>query len=436
MPEEPKPETSTPPIEPETPLATPLESPTSPELFNSETPANETLNVPQPEIAPVAAAPVLTTPAASFGSGETQPGAQTTPPKKSKKKLVVGLIIAGAAALLIGGGALAYNFWYQNPNKVVADAIVNAITAKTVSATGTLEVEAANYTIKVEATGKNSLEANSNMAVKVTYTADDVSYVVDGEGVYSAEGDIYVKLNDARELANSIEEQSNGDVSFEVFDGVINKVDGKWIKIGKEDLGDVSEEYEKSQKCVADVSKQLEEDASFRKAVENETKDLYKEHPFIVVGDKLGSRTINDQGSLGYKLTGDEQAADDFFTGFGETQLGKKFIECNDEIDFSDIVNASSDNEGENAGTTEAEIWVSRFGHTVTEINIKSEQDDTKGSVVLNPVFNKNEKVEVPTDTIPFSELQSDIEKAYEEYYDSYYDDLYMDSDATATEFN
>ena len=420
-----------------TPVAVPLESPSTPASLSDAPVASDPFGPSaQPEATAPDATPVIAATPVTFGSGPTQPGFEPTPPKKRKKAFIIGAIVAGAAALLIGGGALAYNLWYQNPNKVVSDAIVNAITAKTISATGVLEVETDDYKLKVEASGKNSLEAHSNVAVKVTYSADDVNFVVDGEGVYSAEGDIYVKLKDARKLADSIEEQSNGDVSFEVFDGVINKVDGKWIKIGKEDLGDVSEEYEKSQKCVADISKQLEEDASFRKTVEKETENLYKSHPFIVVGDKLGSRTINGAGSLGYKLTGDEKVADEFFTSFGDSQLGKKFKDCNKDIDFSNIFNESTDKEDKSTGTTEAEIWVSRFGHSITEVNLKGEDDGSKGSLVLNPVFNKNEKVEIPSDTIPFTELQKDIEKAYEEYYQSYYDDYYSNASGTSTEFN
>lgn len=417
------------------PFSTPLESPSDPAVLSSTSSVDSLSSAPsnavvsEPSVAPVAVAPV------SSGSGPGEPGLATPAPKKGKKPLIIGLIIAGAAALLIGGSALAYNVWYQNPNKVVGDAIVNAITAKTISATGTLEVEADDYKVKVEASGKNSLEAHSNVAVKVTVESEDINLTVDGEGVYSAEGDIYLKVNDARKLADSIEKQSDGEVSFEVFDGIINKVDGKWIKIGKEDLGDVSEEYEKSQKCVADISKQLEEDASFRKAVEKETKDLYKAHPFIVVGDKIGSRTINGQGSLGYKLTGDEKAADEFFTNFGDSQLGKKFKDCNDDIDFSKMFDESTTKEDE-TGTTDAEIWVSRFGHTITEVNVKGEDEDAKASIVFNPIFNKNEKVEIPSDVISFKELKADIEKAYEEYYQSYYDDYYSSSSATSSQFN
>lgn len=390
------------PQEPAAPEATPI----------SDAPVEAPVEpIPQPE-SPVVAAPT--------------PIATPEPKKKSKKPLIIGLIVAGVAALLIGGGVLAYNFWYQNPNKVVGDALVNAITAKTLSATGFIELETDDYRVKVEVAGKSNLDANASVAVKLSYATDDINVTVDGEGIYSADGDIYVKLNDAQDLAASIEEQSNGQVSFEAFDEVIEKVDSKWVKIGRDDLGEVSEEYERVQKCFADISNQLDEDTAFRRSVEDEVKNLYSEHQFIIVGDKLGSRTINGQGSLGYMLSADPAVADTFFTEFADTQLGKKFQECDDDIAFDKIV---SDSEKKDDGTeTHAEIWVSRFGHTITELNLHADEDGTKGVIVVNPVFNKNEAIEIPTDVIPFSELKADIEKAYTDYYASYYESYYSGS--------
>ena len=171
-------------------------------------------------------------------------------------------------------------------------------------------------------------------------------------------------------------------------------------------------DYEKTQKCYADISKSLESDKSFKDTVVKETGDLYSKNKFIVVGEKLGSRTINDQGSLGYTLTGDKAKADAFFTGFAETALGKKFKECDDTFKFEDVV---SDVIGDSAdeGKTTAEIWVSRFGHNVTEFKIVGENDGTKATFVMNPVFNKNEAVEIPTDFVTFSELRSDLETLF-----------------------
>lgn len=373
-------------------------------------------------------------------SDEAQPvivSALAPPPKKNKKGLVIGLIVAGALALILGGGALAYNVWYQNPQKVVTDAIVNAITAKTVQATGSLKLENDEYTLSIEASTKTTMDADGQAAIKLTYKADDFAVSVDGEGIYSADGDMYIRVNDLKALVASIEEQSDGQIDFTMFGGVISKVDSKWVKIGKDDLGEFSEEYEKSQKCVAGISKQLDEDASFRRSVEAEIKDLYQEHQFILVGDKLGSRTINGQGSLGYVLDADAELADAFFTGLADTELGSRLEECNEEIAFDEIV--SDDAKKDDGTETKAEIWVSRFGHSITELKLTADEDGTKGEIIVNPVFNKEESIEIPTDVITLTELKADIEKALEEYYAEYYSALYGaygSTEATSTQFN
>lgn len=371
---------------------------------------------------------VSSQPETVIGSGPSLPEGVTVieKPKKSKRLIFIGAIVAAALVVFGGGGALAYNVWYQNPEKVVADAIVNAITAKTVSATGTFDLETDDYSMNVEVSARNSSEGDAASTIKLDYTVGDYSLSMSGEGMFSADGDLYVKVNNVRDLIDSIEEQSSLEGAYDVFDDIITKVDGNWIKISKDDLGEVSEEYEKTQKCLADISKSIESDATFRKTIEKETARLYQENKFIIVGDKIGSRTINGQGSLGYTLTGDAEVADDFFTKFGDTELGKRLKECNKDISYDDIVSDSA-KESEEESETVVEIWVSRFGHSITEISIKSDEDGTKGSLVINPEFNKNETVEIPTETIPFSELQSDIENAYEDYYASYYETYYDD---------
>lgn len=340
-------------------------------------------------------------------------------PNKKRKLFIIGAIVAGAIVLFGGTSASAYFFWYQNPEKVVADSLVHAITAKTVSVTGAATVEGtAGYKLKIEASGHNSLNGNVSGGVKLTISSKEVSATIEGEGIFSVEGDIYVKVKDVQKLLDSFEEQSNGAVSYDAFGPVVKKIDGNWIKISKDDLGEVSEEYSKTQKCLADVSKSLDSDASFRKTAETDIEKLYKENKFIIIGDSLGSRTIGGQDSMGYPITADRTKADAFFTGFESTQLGKKFKECDDSIKFSDF---ADDYNKDRTTAPEVQLWVSRFGHTITELNWKASDDEAKGDIVINPVFNKNEAVAIPADTVSLKEVLSDIESAYSDLiYSSY----------------
>ncbi len=339
----------------------------------------------------------------------------TPPPKKSKKKaFIIGGIIAGALALAVGGSAFAYTVWYQNPTKVVTDALLNAVTAKTVSSTASLDMKTKDYTVKIEASGRNTTDANSTVAVKVTLASEQINLTAQGEAIYSANGDIYLKVTDVAKLARSIEEQSNNQLSLNAFDDIIKKIDNKWVKISKSDLGDVNKEYEDMQTCVADISKKLESDGSFRKTVENQTKKLYTENQFIVIGDSLGSKTVNGQLSLGYSLSGDTQKAKAFFKGFASTELGQKLKACNKDVDFESFANDLKDEKDDAA--TKTEIWASQFGHVLTELRLSGEKDGTSATFVLNPTFNTNEKITIPSESVSFSELKKDVEDLFGGY--------------------
>lgn len=359
-------------------------------------------------------------PAGPIGSGPElgTPTPISPQPNKKRKGLILGAIIAGAVLLLGGGSVSAYTFWYQNPEKVVTDALVHAITAKTVSATGVVTVEGTEgYTLKVEASGRNSTDANATVAVKLTLTSDELNVALNGEGIFSKDGDIYLKVTDLQKLLDSFEEQSNGQVSYDAFSAVVKKIDSKWIKIGKDDLKDVSEDMSKTQTCFAEISKKLESDKSFRNKAVSETEKLYKENNFITIGKELPSRTVNGQDSKGYPVTGDQTKAKAFFKGFGDTQLGKEMQNCDDSLKFSEFADDYNSNQ-----KTEStiELWVSRFGHEITEVNWKISDNEAKGSIVVNPVFNKNEAVVIPAESVKWSEVVAEFEKAYGEMFTSY----------------
>lgn len=370
----------------------------------------------------------------AIGSGPVAPGepSAVTPKKKFnlfpfalKGGALVATIVAGVLIFLGGGTVLAYNYVYQNPDKVVGDAIVNALTAKTISATGSAEIKSEEYTVKLNVSGRDNMNADMTLAVDMEVVSEEFTLNAEGEGIFSAEGDLYFKVQNLKETIDSLAGGEDMTSFYEVFGDIVAKYDSKWVKIGKEDLGDYSDEYAETQKCVADINTALESDDAFRKTVETEVMDLYKEHTFIVIGEKLGSEVKNDKSSLGYALTTDMAKVDAFVEGLADTEIGKRAIACDDSIDFKDFITEDdledADKEGEAGATVEAEIWVSRFGHELTELNVKVSDDEADGTFVINPTFNHETSIDIPTDTLTFADLQADIEAAYTAYIDAIY---------------
>jgi hypothetical protein len=356
--------------------------------------------------------PAVAAAGAVIGSGPVVAGGPASTPPKKKKGLIIGIVVAGALALLGGGGALAYNVWYQNPDKVIGDALVNTLTAKSLSATGSLDLKTddSTITIKVDAKGK---ENTAEVAVDFNVKSSTTEFAVKGAGILSPEGDLYVKVENAQELIDSYLSAFMGaSADTSAFDGLIQKVNNNWVKISKDDLGTVSEEVEKTQACYQDLAKQLSEN----KAWSDQLSSLYKSNIFIVVKEKLGAKSVNGTGSLGYLLDFDKAKAASFATGLADTDFGKGIKECDDSIDFAEVAKSLTEAE-EDTSTARIEAWVSRFGHEFTELRYSDNNDSGDGVMVLNPTFNKEVTITTPSESVSFQELQTELEAAMTAYY-------------------
>ena len=385
---------------PETPAFTPP-TPPSETAVSGDAPATPQLND-----APFAAA-LNTTPAepAAFPTApllSDQPTGYPEPPKKKKKGLIAAIIIVAALALLGGGAAAAYNLWYQNPEKVVTDALGNMLKAKTIAYTGNFELKNDGTTVKIAIDGKNSDQSTGAVNVTADISTSGRTLNVKGSGLSDKDGNLYVKLSNVEEafdtLLGSLGATSTTSNPYETL---IEKIDDKWIKIAASDLKEFSKEAGDTQKCVTDAIKSIETDTK----VKDEITSLYEKNRFIVVGDKLGSK----DGSLGYNVSVDADAANAFYTGIGSTEIGKKLVACDDSISFeaNDDINDATREE-----PATLEVWVSRFTHELTEFNgTRTNVDDGDVSFVFKPVFNQAVTVEVPSDTTSLKEIIDEYEK-------------------------
>jgi len=345
-----------------------------------------------------------------IGSG---PAPVEEPPKK-KKGLKLAIIIAAAVVLLGGGGASAYQFWYQNPEKVVTDSIQSALFAKSLSSKGTIIYSEGDTKMSV-AFDANANEAGAGeVAVKATIETGETSYTVDGAGLFDKDGAIFFKLNDLAKTINSLATQM-GITDISAFDELIAKVDGNWIRISADDVSEYSKEYSETQTCFTDALKSLRTDAKQK----DELADLYSAHRFITIGESLGSKSVDGVGSIGYAVSLDETKFKDFYKGMADTQLGKNIVACDNGIDFSDTEGIST--EGTDDTKTEVNIWTSRFGHELTQVEVIATQtDDSKVNVTWNPIFNKPVTIESPKDFIKVKDLMADIQTTIESFYASY----------------
>lgn len=360
----------------------------------------------------------------------TQPNAEQSPvsqpvspqPKTSKKKpfIIGGLIALGL--LLTGGSALAYNFWYQNPNKVLSDAVLNAVKAESLTGSGTFNFDHENGNVKL--TLNNSTDhAKGRVALAADISLKDPAIKLNakGEGLYDGSGSLYVKLADldktydqfavyyidtmAAQYGTAIDDQMKQQARSsmdEQFKPVVDKLNNQWIKIDADNLKDLNEDAGQTQECVTTVFEKLKDD----RAMSDEVADIYQQNQFIKVDEDLGAK----DGSLGYLLDIDNKSAKQFGVSLKDSQLGKELTKCDDSI----TENLDADDTIDEASTRDEklEVWVSRWSHQFTEVNYSAastEDDNTKFDMTYKPEFNKSVSAEAPKDFITLDELKEDF---------------------------
>lgn len=353
-----------------------------------------------------------------FGSGNGQPAleAPNTPALPAstggkKKGLIVGGIIALALGVLGGGGASAYFLWYQNPEKVVFDALISASKAESLdlASTLTLKDDDSEYDIKFNLKANRELEIEADLDAGIK--SADTDFNLKGGFVSDKDGNLYVKVNEVPSLLEQILGAQNAEIYTVYFGTLIEKIDNQWIKISSDDLKDVSQEYGDQQKCLTDASKKLSAD----KSASDELVELFKKNKFIIVGEGLGTKDVNGVTSLGYVLDFDADKATSFVKGIADTKYGKALKECDDTIDFSSF--DGSDLSSDSTDKPQTQVWVSQFGHELTQINIEGKNEAGDGKIVLTPTFNSDVKVTVPTDVTTLKELTDEFESTLNSMY-------------------
>ncbi len=373
--------------EPSTFAAQPVVSPVEVE------PVSQPVVVPIPAILPVKPAQLMQSeqPQSVYSPFDAQ---SSGPPKKPKKSLIIGAIITAVLVVLIGTGALAYNFWYQNPDRVVVDGIINATKSKTVVFNGIVDVSGGTK-VKVEFDGQS--KDNTGLTnVKATFDAGGKTITVDGSGLVDKDSNIYLKVKNLKKLVTDIG-GTPGSVSS--LDAIINKIDNKWLKITTSDIGDYSAGVKEIKKCVDDTYTKFKDD----KQAINEVADIFKQNRFIVVNKELPSQN----GSLGYEIKIDGDKYQSFSKAFITTKIYKQLHDC-DSKTFPDTY-APPAKTDDKSPTPTVVLWINRWGHDITKVTSDLDQDGTKAHFDLSTTFNKTVTVDAPTEFVTIEQLKKDI---------------------------
>ena len=324
--------------------------------------------------------------------------------KKSKKMMIISIIIALLLVVLGGGAVLGYKVWYSNPEKVITDALINAITAKTSIYKGTVLLDNNTYKVKIDITAKQ-VDIAGSFEANLTITTDNKEYIFNGSALMDKTGDVYFKLGN---LDNVIAEISGIADSFGADSVAINKlvdkINNQWIKISNDDLAQTSNSYYQTKICLNDAFKQFKNDSS---AIAEIT-DLYKKNPLFVIDKELGSK----DGSVGYSIKGDSSVTTAFKDGLKNTKIYASIKNCDgdplnleDENNFGIVNSMTLDTSGSEVESN-VELWINSWSHQITKIVANGVDDNGSTMVVeLIPQFNQDFAIETPADSLTFADI-------------------------------
>lgn len=356
-----------------------------------------------PQQVPVEAEPP-TAPPVTPSSYDVQPAVSPIAPpaavgsaKKSKKKLFG--IITAIIVLLVGGAAAVFAFWYQNPDKMVADAIIQTLQARTTSYKGVINVDATIMHVKVDLDGAYQTGAQ-NVNADITLSYGNVDYKLKGSVLIDANTDMYLKVANLEAVVAPLRTMLPQE-SQASFDSTVKKIGDKWIKVDAAELATYSPGVSKVQSCVSNAVQQTENNTPLVKEIE----DNYKKHPFVIVSEKLGE----SGGATGFVLATNPERAKAFAIALKETQVYKTLHDCdkNFTIDENKFFAGSSDDV-----TMRTELWVNTWTHQITKLATsgKSKNTNITTSLTLDPTFNEPVSIQAPSEVITLKELQAELE--------------------------
>jgi hypothetical protein len=318
------------------------------------------------------------------------------------KKFIVALITVVAICILAGGSVLAY-MWYQNPQKVVGDSLINALTAKTVLFTGDLNVSSRDVKANISISG-GSTDATGKFDATLKLTTSGKTYTINGGVIYDNQGNAYFKVGGLAALATEIKTSMSIPKTSSTaiaIDKLVAKIDNKWIKISSDDLKQFSDDTAKTDKCMNDTVKKYKND----KTAIKEFVDLYNKNKFIAVEKELGQK----DGSLGYEVKIDKSTMKSFAEGAKQTKIYKSLNGC----DKSFTINALDiSNQFTTDGTT-TKLWSNMWSHQITKLEMNGSDDGTNTELSVLPKFNQTVVVKAPDSSISLSQLQTYIQELF-----------------------
>lgn len=315
-------------------------------------------------------------------------------PKKKKTGLIIGVVLGVIVLIAIVSAALVYFLWWQNPEKMVTDAMSNAIMAKKMTADGKVVVDMRDQG-KIELnvkTATDSGKSKANIDAKLNIKGVEKNIPLKGDAVLDSDGTIYVKINNFKDLYGTLlevvmESSSGGkmsraqieayrDQTLRKMSSEIDKMGNTWMKISPDEIGS---EY----KCGINALKKIQSDESVRK----EVAQLYQKNSFFTIKD---SKISDRNGGRGFELQGDNSKLSKFSDELKNSSAGRALGKCGKSNSYKSSESSSID-------TASLKVWVDRSSHELKALELKGDSKKASVEISFDIDVNKSEEIKIPS---------------------------------------
>lgn len=343
-----------------------------------------------------------------------------TPPKKKRKKLVlVGIILAALLALFAGGWA-AYALWYQNPDRVLSHALLNASQYKTgkVDVTiGDIEMPSGSMPngmaferVEMQIAMGNGT-GNIEIGAKMVMSLNGTEIKIGGTGRF-VEGKVaYFKIDDMNETLEMMKNDRNFSMVVNIYGeknlkALLTTLSEDWIKLDIDQLKKDGNKSAESFLCTMEAAS----DPEVQKKSQERALEGFKKHKFLSIAKELGVK----DGKRGYELAFDKEQYKKYAEATKDDEYEKKMQSClSADAATTREKEASSSSDFEMKST---EVWVTNLGHDIVSFKTDLVSEVVDGTSKMTMTMNFKEMgepmvVEAPETSMPLDEWQKKVDE-------------------------
>ena len=332
-------------------------------------------------------------------------------PKKKKTGLIIGVVLGVIVLIPIVSAALVYFLWWQNPEKMVTDAMSSAIMSKKMTANGKVVVDMRDQG-KIELnvkTATDSGKSKANIDAKLDIKGVEKNIPLKGDAVLDSDGTIYVKINNFKDLYGTLlemvmESSSGGNLSrsqietyrdqtLRKMSSEIDKMGNTWMKISPDEIGS---EY----RCGINALKKIQSDESVRK----ELVQIYQKNSYFTIKD---SKISDRNGGRGFELQGNNKSnSSKFEEEFKNSSVGKALSKCGKSNSYKSSESSSID-------TASLKVWVDRSSHELKALELKGDSKKVSVEISFDIDVNKSEEIKIPSSAESLKEFVEGFMEGY-----------------------